>query len=118
MRFVMMVLGLALMAAAGLWFFTPVLDQTYARVAPQLTTSQTVASRSAAPASTSATRGAAPAAAPSATPSSSVATVNKALAENVMSMINLGTGILGALFTFMSYRLQVRDRQRRRGLDA
>lgn len=109
MRFVMMLLGLAMIILAGLWFFTPVLDSTYARVAPSIAQSRTVvaATRSAPPSTT--TRSAAPGAS-STSGQSATAIGSKALAENVMSMINLGSGILGAWFTYMSYRLQTRRR--------
>jgi predicted cobalt transporter CbtA len=119
MRFVMMLLGLALMVMAGLWFFTPVLDATYSKHAPGY-----AHSRSSAPSSApaGATRGAAPdakVASRSAGQSggSGGGISSKALADNVMSMINLGTGVLGALFTYMSYRAQLATRRRRGGRD-
>ena len=112
MRFVTMLLGLAMIVLAGLWFFTPVLDSTYARIAPGLAQSRTTvaaATRSAQPSTT--TRSAAPGASSGGSAQSAGNTIgSKALAENVMSMINLGSGILGAWFTYMSYRLQTRRR--------
>ena len=112
MRFVMMLLGLGMIALAALWFFTPVLDSTYARIAPgiaQSRTTVTAATRAAQP--STATRSAAPgSSAPGIAQSSGASIGSKALAENVMSMINLGSGLLGAWFTYMSYRLQARRR--------
>ena len=115
MRYVMMLLGLVLMVMAGLWFFTPVLDSTYARHVPQYAHPQTAAKQTAPAGST---RGAAPDAksttrSPSPSAGSGTTISSKALADNVMSMINLGTGVLGALFTYMSYRAQVANRRRR-----
>ena len=116
MRYVMMLLGLALMLLAGLWFFTPVLDSIYARHAPGYALPHSAAKQTA---PTGTTRGAAPDA-KSATRSagqsggSGGGISSKALADNLMSMINLGTGVLGALFTYMSYRAQVASRRRRR----
>ena len=111
MRFITMLLGLALIALAGLWFFTPVLDSTYARHAPGIAQSH---NRSAAPAAAPGGASRGPASAPSANSGSAAMQIgSKALADNFMSMINLGTGILGAWFTFMSYRLQARGRRDR-----
>ena len=107
MRIVTMILGLALMVLAGLWFFTPVLDTAYSSHAPGIARSH---GKSAA-LQTPGTRSAAPNA-PNASSSSQIG--SKALADNVMSMINLGTGLLGAWFTFMSYRLQSGSRRRER----
>ena len=114
MRLIMMLFGLILMVLAGLWFFTPVLDSTYSRHAPSYAHPRTAA-KQAAPAN--ATRGVAPDAKSASRSSSSGNSISsKALADNLMSMINLGTGVLGALFTYMSYRAQVSNR-RRRGRD-
>jgi hypothetical protein len=104
MRFVTMLLGLMLIALAGLWFFTPFLDSTYSRHVPGIAHSK------------SHSRAAAPGSAPgvqsrSATPSAPAASApgagqigSKALADNFMSMVNVGTGILGA---------QIRQRRER-----
>jgi hypothetical protein len=121
MRFLAMLVGLGLMVLAGLWFFTPVLDSTYSRHVPQYANPRHAAK---APATGGAvTRGAAPEAARSARAPSSGAggdpggsISSKALAENVLSMVNLGAGLIGAWFTYLSYRMQVRSR--RRGEDA
>ena len=119
MRFVMMLLGLALMVMAGLWFFTPVLDATYSKHAPSYAHSRSTApssapagaTRSAAPDAKSATRSA------GSSGGSGGGISSKALADNLMSMINLGTGVLGAFFTYMSYRAQLASRRRRAGRD-
>lgn len=114
MRLLMMLLGLVLVALAGLWFFTPTLDQTYSRHAPSL--SQPRWARG--PASTQGSSQAGPSrqqpssrgAGPSASSASLIASKN--IVDNVMSMINAGTGLLGLWFAWMSYRLQKRDRQK------
>ena len=113
MRFVMLLLGLGLIALAGLWFFTPVLDSTYARHLPGISQSH---SRSGAPAGAPGgqARGASPGAgAPAASSSGTVQIGSKALADNLMSIVNVATGLLGAIFTFMSYRAQVSQRRGR-----
>ena len=106
MRIVTMILGLALMVLAGLWFFTPVLDTAYSSHAPGIARSHGKSAALQTPGTRSAS--------PNASTSSSSQIGSKALADNVMSMINLGTGILGAWFTFMSYRLQSGSRRRER----
>ena len=109
MRFVMMLVGLGLMVLAGLWFFTPVLDATYARHAPGIAQSHARTSATA----PSGTRSTVPA--PSSSSGQSSAQVgSKALADNFMSMINVLTGILGAVFTFLSYRAQASQGRRAR----
>ena len=101
MRFLMMLVGFVLMVLAGLWFFTPVLDSTYARHAPGIAQSH---SRSTAPGGTRSTT---PAPGTSSSSGQSGQSTSgqigsKALADNFMSMINGLTGILGAVFTFLS----------------
>ena len=116
MRFILLLLGLAMVVLAGLWFFTPVLDATYARHAPGLAQSRVASAPTAATRGPGSTPGAERSAgsAPSSSSTSATQITSKALAENVMSMINLGAGILGAWFTYMSYRLQSRGGDRRR----
>jgi hypothetical protein len=116
MRLITLLFGLVLMVLAGLWFFTPVLDSTYSKHAPQYAHPRSAAKQSGPAATSGGTRGAAPEArtAQRSSGTSGGGISSKALADNVMSMINVGAGILGAWFTFMSYRMQVRDRQRRR----
>lgn len=119
MRYITMLLGLALVALAGLWFFTPVLDATYSRHAPGIAHSNSRAAVPNAAAPGGATRGASPSTSQGApsnrsgnrTDGSQIGT--KALADNFMSMINLGTGILGAWFTYLSYRQNSRSRRDR-----
>jgi hypothetical protein len=109
MRFVMMLAGLALVALAGLWFFTPVLDQTYARHAPGLAHARS--SGAAAPRAGAAQGGVlrqGPSSAQKTTTAVS-AIASKNILDNAMSLINAGTGLLGLWFGWMSYRLQVRD---------
>jgi hypothetical protein len=106
MRFVLFIVGLLLMIAAGLWFFTPYLDSTYARYAPP------AASRTAPSAPTTTNRSAAPSAAPSAGSASRAAAPrqeSKFGFDNMLSVINFAAGLIGAWFTFMSYRLQRRQ---------
>jgi hypothetical protein len=115
MRFVMLLLGLALVAMAGLWFLTPMLDHTYARHAPELSQPR---SRGASGATASAPQGGVSRSqpsirAPSGTSASSASVIaSKNIVDNVMSMINAGTGLLGLWFGWMSYRLQKRDSRR------
>ena len=108
MRFVIMLLGLAMLALAGLWFFTSALDPVYSRHVPHLAHARAVKSTSApasAPRSSSS--------APQVTQASAAGAIgSKAVTDNVMSMINLGAGIAQAYFTYMSYRLQQRQGRR------
>lgn len=115
MRIVLMIVGLFLVVMAGLWFFTPVLDQTYARHAPGISHSRGAQRASV---GTSSTQNGAVRQQPSASRSSSASTSSssvigsKDIVDNVMSMINAGTGLLGLWFGWMSYRLQLRDSRR------
>ncbi len=115
MRYVMMLVGLLMIAMAGLWFFTPVLDQAYARHAPQLAharSARSVTSQSS-PSQSSPVQGSVarpgPSGRPVTTTSSASAIASKNIFDNAMSMINAGTGLLGLWFGWMSYRLQRRE---------
>jgi hypothetical protein len=112
--------GLVLLALAGLWFFTPVLDSTYSRHAPGVAHAhkrsggdRSVAdnpNRSRSAANQPSRGGSQPAATAASTASFAIG--SKAIMDNVMSMINLFMGFLGTLFTFLSYRAQVSNKRR------
>jgi hypothetical protein len=109
MRFLLMVLGLLLLVAAGLYFFTPVLDPVYSRHARQ----PQAATRSAAPQAT-APRPGATATAPDARarPQPAPQPVSKLSFDSVLNILNLGFGLVGAWFTYLGYRLQKRAREK------
>jgi zona occludens toxin (predicted ATPase) len=115
-----LIVGLVLLALAGLWFFTPVLDSTYAKHAPGIAQahkrtandrsavdSQTRSRSSGNQSSRAGSQGSTPAAS-----SASFDIGSKAIMDNFMSMINLFMGFLGTLFTFLSYRAQVGNKRR------
>ena len=107
MRFLLMLFGLAMIILAGLWFFTPVLDAVYVKHVPQYAQSR---SAGPGPAVTPGAGGASRSAGAPAGGSGQI--VSKALTDNVVSMVNLLAVIMGAWFTFMSYRLQARGSRR------
>jgi hypothetical protein len=109
MRVVMMLFGLILVGLAGLWFFTPVLDQTYARHAPGLAHARSPQAKSTAPSGSASAPRSIPQASGSSQSAAAGGIASKNVLDNVMSMINAGTGLLGLWFGWMSYRLQKRD---------
>lgn len=113
MRFVMMVLGLGMLALAGLWFFTSALDPIYSRHVPQIAHARTFGGGSATTSSRPVGTASSPQASKSAPQAAGSAVGSKAITDNFMSMINVGAGLAGAYFTYMSYRLQQRQGRRR-----
>ena len=108
MRMLMLVLGLVLMVAAGLWFFTPVLDPVWSKhVGPQIRQAQ---KRMEGPPPSSTRDRGFEAAKPS--PQASIPIpANKFGLDSMFNVINLIAALAGAYFTFQSYRLQLRSRR-------
>jgi hypothetical protein len=107
LRFLLLIVGLGLMAAAALWFFTPVLDPAWEQITQQRTAQPPVATAPKAPGA--GTRAPATERAPTSRAPS------KSAFDSIANIINIVAGIVGVWFTFLSYRLQQRHRSQRRG---